>query len=84
MADAASQKMAQQFKDKGNLLFKKGKYEEAIRNYKDAITTIDSEIMTTSDDLKASCLLNLAVSIVCNTFFFLFHHKAIVIPHNRP
>jgi hypothetical protein len=63
-----SKQVAREFKDKGNYCFKKGKYEDALRNYKDAITTIDSEVLTTSDELKASCLLNMAVRDLLQNF----------------
>ena len=77
-----SRKAAERFKERGNSLFKKGKYEDALREYSDAITAIDSEIMTTSDDLKASCLLNMAVflltiSPLACVFTFEYHVQAV-------
>jgi hypothetical protein len=59
--DQREVEIAHKCKDKGNILFKKGKYEEALKQYSDAIAAVDSQIMNPVEQLKASCLLNMAV-----------------------
>ncbi len=53
--------IAHKCKDKGNNFFKKGKYEEALKQYTDAITAVDSQVLNPAEQLKTSCLLNMAV-----------------------
>jgi hypothetical protein len=54
--------LAQRCKEKGNKHFQSGKYQEALLKYKEALSIIDSQIIVSSDELKTSCLLNIAVS----------------------
>jgi tetratricopeptide (TPR) repeat protein len=56
--------VAYKCKDKGNILFKKGKYEEALKQYADAITAVESQIMNPDEKLMTSCLLNMAVILI--------------------
>jgi tetratricopeptide (TPR) repeat protein len=59
--DRTEVETANKCKDKGNVLFKKGKYEEALKQYADAIIAVDSQIMNPAEQLKTLCLLNMAV-----------------------